>query len=235
MALQGLQRIGREFLWVAVGQGASILGGLVGVRVLTQALPPSAYGELALAMTVVFLAQQTVLSPLSSASLRFFSAARDARELPAFFSGVRSLLTRAVGVLFFAACLLAIALWAGGQFHWMPTAGIAFGFALLSGCGTLLDSMQNSARERAVSLEKRGARRALARVRPGFSRGFAGQLRHRIPEFLASHIKDLIGFNAPTARGRRSCRIFSSRRARARCSRERTVPTGQPSTKAASA
>jgi O-antigen/teichoic acid export membrane protein len=150
MSLKTLRRIGREFLWVVVGQGASILGGALGVRVLTHALSPSAYGELALAMTVALLAQQAIFSPVSGASLRFYASARDAGELPAYLWGVGNLLEKAVIVLLVSACVLGAGLWVVGRFHWVQIAGAAFVYALLSGCGTVLDNFQNAARQRTV-------------------------------------------------------------------------------------
>ena len=46
------RRVGFEFTAVATGQAIGAIGSVVGVRVLTEAMPPGEYGRLALAMTI---------------------------------------------------------------------------------------------------------------------------------------------------------------------------------------
>src|SRR5262249_27884410 len=70
--------------------------------------------------------------------------------------------------------------------------------------------------------------------------GALGQMfpsvRGPIPKLLARHIRHLAGFSVgATGRLFRSCFSFSNNSARARCSRERTVPIGHPSAAAAAA
>ena len=87
-----LKRLAQEFLWVGLGQAAATLGGLAGVSLLTRALAPERYGELALGMTVAALTQQVVLGPVSGALLRFFAPAAEAGQLNAYLKGARHLL-----------------------------------------------------------------------------------------------------------------------------------------------
>ncbi len=54
---------------------------LVGVRLLTASLTPTAYGELALWLTVAAFAQGVVQSPVAQAQLRMFSVARAGQTL----------------------------------------------------------------------------------------------------------------------------------------------------------
>jgi len=46
-----LCRLSREGSWVVMGQAATVIGSLAGVRLLSELLDPAAYGELALGMT----------------------------------------------------------------------------------------------------------------------------------------------------------------------------------------
>jgi O-antigen/teichoic acid export membrane protein len=126
------------------------LGSVVGVRLLTQALPPQKYGELALALTAVTLAQQTVLSPLSGGSLRFFSTALESGELAAFLRALAGLLAKATLVLVAGAALLGTPLVAVGRENWALLGALALLYALLSGYTSALDGMQNAARHRTV-------------------------------------------------------------------------------------
>ena len=73
-----------EFPWIAIGQTASVLGAIVGVKLLTGALPPNVYGELALAMTAATLVNQIILGPLGNAYSRFYAPAEEAGELGSY-------------------------------------------------------------------------------------------------------------------------------------------------------
>jgi O-antigen/teichoic acid export membrane protein len=149
-ALGRFQKAGSELAWVAVGQGAAVLGALFGVRLLTGVLPPAPYGELALGLTVATLAQQTILSPLSGASLRFFATALERGEERAFVRALSRLMGQAAAVIVAGLVLLAAALAAGGRAGWAPLAVLAVVFSLLSGACSALDGMQNAARRRRV-------------------------------------------------------------------------------------
>ncbi len=114
-----LQRLGREFCWVGLGQAAGALGAIAGVRLITHRLTPTAYGELALGMTVATLSQQTLLAPLSGASQRFFAPAQETGQISSYLSGVGYLLTRVVGLALVALAVLTIGIWVSGHADWL--------------------------------------------------------------------------------------------------------------------
>ncbi len=145
-----VKRLAKEFLWVGGGQIAAVAGGLVGIRLLTQALSPVSYGELALAMTVATLAQQVVLGPAAGAILRFFAPAHEARQLRAFLKGSRRLVAEGTCVVLALAVLSALALLLSGRTQWLTLLVGAFLYSLLSGYCSALDGIQNAARQRAV-------------------------------------------------------------------------------------
>ncbi|MEJ5309064.1 MAG: oligosaccharide flippase family protein [Anaerolineae bacterium] len=144
------QQLGHEFFWIGLGQALATLGSLVGVRLLTGALSPEVYGELALGLTLATLLNQVLLGPLSGAALRFFAPAREANELGAFLTGLRRLLSKATGIVGLAAVVAALALWLAGQIHWLGLGATALGYALLSGYNATLNSLQNAARQRTI-------------------------------------------------------------------------------------
>ncbi len=150
LTLTRFRRLGRELFWVGFGQGLAALGGMVGVRLMTNLLDPTSYGELALGMTVVILAQQLVLGPLSGAFLRFFAPAREANQLGAYLQSIQVLVRQATGVLVGLAGLLTLALCLLGHTQWLGLALAAFVFSLLSGYNSALDGVQNAARQRVV-------------------------------------------------------------------------------------
>jgi O-antigen/teichoic acid export membrane protein len=61
-----------EAFWVIGGQAATALGTVVGVRVLTQFLKPSAYGVVTLALGFSVLAIGLVATPLTQAAIHFY-------------------------------------------------------------------------------------------------------------------------------------------------------------------
>ena len=150
MDSSSLRRLGGEFFWVGLGQGVAALGGIIAVRLLTGFLNPASYGELALALTVVMLAQQLVLGPVSQAFMRYFAPMQEAGKLNAFFRAALLLLTQATGVVLVFTVLAIVGLWAIGQVRWVWIVVLAFLLSLLTGYNSGLDGIQNAARHRIV-------------------------------------------------------------------------------------
>jgi len=144
------RRLGREFVWIGLGQAAAVLGAVVGVRILTDLLSREVYGQLALGMTVATLVNQSVLGPLTNAATRFFAPAREAGTLRSQIAAVRSLIARSTGGILLAVAVLCLGLFLAGQLKWIGLVLAAVLFALLSGYNSVLSGMQNAARQRAI-------------------------------------------------------------------------------------
>ena len=119
MSIGRLLRLGRESFWIALGQTAAVIGSVVGIRVLTQVLPPTVYGELALGMTLATLALYIVFNPLSNACLRFYAPAHEALELKEYFLAIRKILSQSTVVLICLGFLLCLGLYLIGYIQWM--------------------------------------------------------------------------------------------------------------------
>jgi len=65
-------RILAEGAWVTFGQAGSALGTLIGIRLLTEFLPPGVFGAVSLLIGVVALGVGTIGTPLMQATLRFY-------------------------------------------------------------------------------------------------------------------------------------------------------------------
>ena len=143
-------RLGREFIWVGLGQGAAALGGLIGVRLLTGFLSPTTYGELGLGMTFVTLIQSIFWGPIVSSALRYYSPALEVKELSAFLKSLYTLSFQlALGVFLIGLLLIVILpsiLHTGWSFLFLT----ALMFSILDGFGAVLCSLQNAARHRVV-------------------------------------------------------------------------------------
>ena len=73
-------RIMIESGWIVFGQIVAVIGSLILVKVLTERLTPTQYGELALGLTVAGLVNQVVMGGISSGMSRFYSVAVEKNE-----------------------------------------------------------------------------------------------------------------------------------------------------------
>lgn len=135
--------------WVIGGQALAVSGSLVGLRWLTHLLTPDSYGRLALALTAATLAQQLLLSPLSGATLRFYAAAKDVGEVGPYLAAARRLFV--AGVAGVAVIYLAAAIFVGVErIGWLVLGSMALCFACVGGASSVISSVHQAARQRAV-------------------------------------------------------------------------------------
>jgi len=144
------RRLSKEGAWIVLGQAAAVLGSLVGVRLLTELLDPSAYGELALGMTVATLVNQTVLGPIGNGVTRFYAPAREKGDIGGYLYAVRRLVLSATGIIVLMILLAVAVLVISGRTDWIPIATAALVFAILSGYNSILNGVQNAARQRSI-------------------------------------------------------------------------------------
>lgn len=146
----GSHRLGRELLWIGLGQAGAVSGAIVGIRILTGLLSPQAYGRLALGMTAVTLVNHVLIGPLKNGVVRFFAPACQAGALDSYLAAVRRLLIGATGGFCLVVSVACVVGAATGHANWVGFGLIASCFALLLGYSTLLDAVQNAARQRTV-------------------------------------------------------------------------------------
>jgi O-antigen/teichoic acid export membrane protein len=145
-----------ELTWIVVGQALTATAGLVGVRLLTGALVPELYGELALGLTAVTLAQQVVIAPFAAAALRFFSTASTAGTLPGFVHALIIDGRRAATLLVLPTMVVCIGSVLANQLGAMALAAACCLYAVCLLGTTVLDSLQNAARDRASAALHQG-------------------------------------------------------------------------------
>lgn len=149
-ALVRFSRLGRELLWIILGQVGAVVGAIVGVRLLTELLSPTAYGELTLGMTLAILVQQTILGPLGNGVTRFYAPAVEQDDLGGYLNAVRRLMLSATGVIVLLTVLGIAGLFIAKRSEWIAIAIAATIFAILSGYNSTLSGIQNAARQRSV-------------------------------------------------------------------------------------
>lgn len=145
-----IRRLSKEAGWVATGQIASVLGALVLVRVLTEYLEPTEYGQLALGLTIAGLVNQVVMGGVGNGINRFYSIAAEKGDLFGYLRAARQLLLIATAAVIGFAVILMGGLAAAGLHHWLWLALTALLFSIFSGYNSALNGIQNAARQRAI-------------------------------------------------------------------------------------
>ena len=148
--LRRIRRLTAETFWVALGHVAALIAAAAAVAFLTRALGPEAYGQYALATTVVLLVPQFVFTPIGHAGMRFFSVASEGGVLAPFLRTLRRLAS--AGFVVAAMLVLAFTVlmqWADSAVT--PTLALTAGvFGLTAGVTSLLSVLQTAARRRVI-------------------------------------------------------------------------------------
>lgn len=151
------RRLFKEGSWIVFGQVLMVVGSLAGVRLLTELLPPDAYGELALGMTIATLVNQIILGPLGCGIVRFYAPAVEQGDLGGYLHAVKRLVLYATGIVL----LLALSSTAGLMFsernQWAAITASALAFAILSGYSAIFSGIQSAARQRSIVALHQGA------------------------------------------------------------------------------
>ena len=150
-------RIAPEAFFVVSGQVVGAAGNIFAIRVLTTLLPPAGYGQLALAMTGAVLAQQLVFGPIGTACLRFFAPAAESGELGVYVRAVARMFL--AGTLALGAISVAVGIFIAGsaRLNLLPMVAAAGVFAWISSAGSMIDGIQNAARQRMIVALHQGA------------------------------------------------------------------------------
>ena len=145
-----LRRLGVEFSWIALGQVFTVLGSIVGLRLLTNVLSPGSFGEIALALTATALLNELVSGPLSSAATRFFPIAIEARQLVPFLRDIRDLLAKTTWGVLIVAGLASFIFLLTGQSLWVSILVPLVIYSLVGAYNNIINGMQNQVRQRKI-------------------------------------------------------------------------------------
>jgi len=143
-------KIGREFVWVGIGQAASVIGSLVGLKVLTKMLGASEFGVLTLALTAPLLLGNFFFAGPGQAVMRFFSASLEAKQPCELMQAAWKTMWQRTVILVGLVVCVAILMWLTGQSQWWSMSAAALVYGGFTAFSTILDGMQNAVRQRAV-------------------------------------------------------------------------------------
>ena len=140
----------KEFSWILIGQIFSIIGALVGIRVLTSLLIPAEYGKLALGMSVTTFIAVSTIGPLTGGVVRYFAPARQEGNLGSYFKAVKELTSKfSLGILIISFLGLISILISGKSEYFVFVLG-AIAFAILENYQNMINAIQNAARNRSI-------------------------------------------------------------------------------------
>ncbi|MHC1697479.1 MAG: lipopolysaccharide biosynthesis protein [Geobacteraceae bacterium] len=150
-------KLRREMSWILFGQFLGFLGGFIGIKVLTNLMGPTGYGQLALGLTIAGLFNTYVYGPVANVVIRFYSVYRERGQLGSYFS----LLKKSHSILALGGICLALAAWAtSGYFlggEWALIILLSCLYGVTSGINVSFNSLQNAIRQRKIVALHQGA------------------------------------------------------------------------------
>ncbi len=153
----------KEFSYVAFGQGIAFIGALILVRVLTENLPPEEYGYLALSLTLVGLVNQSIMGGITVGIGRFYTVAEQEKAIKGFLREATRVVCYGGTVVVVLGINVLLVLYLNTDTRWMPLTLVAIIFSMLSAVNGVLNSIQNSARQR-LPVALHGALDALLKI-----------------------------------------------------------------------
>lgn len=107
-------RLAGEGVWVLAGQFGAVAGSLIGIRIITQVVPPEVFGQVTLVLGMITLSSDFFCAPILHGVTRFFPNARADGRIGSFRGLTARLLTRRT--VFASSFLLAIGV--GAEIYW---------------------------------------------------------------------------------------------------------------------
>jgi O-antigen/teichoic acid export membrane protein len=183
------RKVSKEIFWVIFGQIISVVGSLLGLRLLTKFLSPGSYGELALELTLATLVSQTVMGPLSNGVTRFYAPAFEQNDLHGYIMAVKRLALSVSRVIVILMLIIIAALIMLERVALVCVAVMIFVFAVLTGYNLILNGIQNAARQRIIV---------------ALHQGVGAWMRFLVPVFLltwepATSSTVIVGYNIAAA------------------------------------
>lgn len=143
-------RLAKEGFWIVVGKVAVVIGSLASVRIITEFLSPTEYGQLSLGLTLVSLFGQVVFGGLGAGIGRYYPVAAEEQDLYGYLVGSRRLLLYGAAIAVAICLVLTLGLDLFGYSEWISIVFAATLLAVLGGYNSILNRIQNAARQRAI-------------------------------------------------------------------------------------
>ena len=153
----GKKSIAIEGFAVTCGQIMAAIGGLAGVRMLTEILKPDEYGNLSLGLTIALIANQIIMGPLGNGVIRFYAAACEINQKNIFILATLKLIKKYIILIGVISLLSVWVLSPVISTAWMDIIIAATFFAIISGAAGVLGGIQMAARHQVITSVHQGA------------------------------------------------------------------------------
>jgi O-antigen/teichoic acid export membrane protein len=140
--------IAKEAFWTALGQGLTLLGSLVLIRIVTSYLTSAEYGYLTLGLTVATFYSQVIMGGVNASIGRYYSIYLARNDLVTYLKGAVDLVKSASFLALILTLVLVLFLYINGYRNWIILTVGAGIFALLTGVNSAIISILTSARLR---------------------------------------------------------------------------------------
>ena len=152
-----LTRARYELAWVIIGQASVFVGAIVSVKVLTSAMGPKSYGQLALGITIAGFVNMFVYGPIAQIVLRFFSICQERGELSHYSAALRKIHKASGVIVLVLSILIALAINRLVNLEWALLVMMASLFGIVTGVNASLTYLQNALRKRKIVALHQGA------------------------------------------------------------------------------
>lgn len=143
-----IKRLAKEGSWIIFGQISSAIASLVLVRILTEHLDPSQYGQLALALTLGTLVCQIAFSGSMPGIMRYYTIAAEKGQASEYLLATRHMMAYGTFIALGLSGLLLFSLPLFGKSDMLMLTCMTIIFSLLSNYNATQSMIQNAARQR---------------------------------------------------------------------------------------
>ena len=140
----------REISWITFGEILTIIGGLLGIRLLTNFLTPSQYGELSLGLTLGVMINSVFIGPVSNGFSRFFWAAKLEQDSSNYFKAVFNIVLKVFILILFFSFLLIVIFSSFEYQKWINLIIASLFFGCFYSLNNMLNNIQNASRKRYI-------------------------------------------------------------------------------------
>ncbi|MDX9988224.1 oligosaccharide flippase family protein [Thiothrix unzii] len=126
---------------VILGQVIASIIGLLGIRLLTEYLSPTEYGELTLGLTVSLIVNQLLIGPLGSGVTRFYCTSIEKQQESDFISATIRLLYTSIKLTLVFAILAILLLYIYKNNDWIMIILISILFSILTGINAIINGI----------------------------------------------------------------------------------------------
>jgi len=150
----------QELIWVATGQALTLGIGFLSIKILTNIMGATLYGQLMLGVSIAALVSLFIYGPLGQAAIRFYSICRKRGDLGNYVCAFRNIHVRLLWVLLLPTFAMAVVfdLVVGGV--WPYLVAVAVLYSAVAGVNHGFLSMFSGMRQRAVVAVHQGGESA---------------------------------------------------------------------------